>query len=293
MNCTREYVNIGDTEHYAHKITDVDTGKYVYVPTKEAFNYIRFRIVNRGDRLADAYEKAGSIYKSIIPPANLIPAFKLLYTNFEIINDQGARVFQDYGPWVFEEACMILKGTDEEGRIDLGDGFIVPSPEERVCIYNAFFNQGKTLKRAMFGCCPDIIYPESAYALIEKQITDSSKHYQFFDAVRNAHTGIVGPTRGGRIILDNLVIPSESELFDLGNAIFNLGMTLSEAYSRICSDITPSIDKITCIESKIFRMGELNMSWSDIYRSCAVKETKNILLYGIIAGLGLILIAER
>jgi hypothetical protein len=303
MGCTRELVNFVDTQHYAYLITDEDTSKQIFIPLKEAFDYIRFRIVNRKNRLADAYEMAGSAYKAIIPPANLIPAVKFLYTNFEDqFTEIGDRTFREWGPWLFNEACMILKSTDESGRIDLGDGFVVPNPEERGCIYDAIFNQGKTLKRAMFGCCPDIIYPETAYVLIEDQIVN--KHYQFFEAVRNAHTGIIGPipTAGGRIALgEEFVIPSESELSDIGDAIFNLGWTLSQAYAQICPDITPVAKAISCIEKKILGTGSVIMSpssgesFTDIYKSCykELAGTKNILIYGLIASFGLFIILRN
>lgn len=286
MNCTIK-TKMLDSASFAFLLKDEFSGKSVYIPQPEAFEYIRFRI-NKGDRIADAYEQAGEAFTRIVPDANLTPCIKLLYTNFkDQFNEERDRVFRPFGDWVFEEACLCLQTTQINGRIDLGDGFIVPNGEERTCIIDKMFNGAMNLAGALFSCCPDITYPTQQLGFIEDQLRNTS--YPFYNVVRNAHTDYkrVNYKADRIVIADGLVVPSSDEIAEIEIGL-NSGMNLTQAYFNIANDILPPAIMIKCIEDKI---KNTSASWLDIFKSC---QGGNKTLYYVIAGaLALFLFAKK
>ena len=281
---------------YAFKVIDEATGKYTWIPRSDIFDYIRFRIVNRGDRLADAYKNAGEAYTRIVPEANILPCMKLLYTNYEDnFNEQRQRIFRPFGEWIFEEACFCLQAVDEKGRINLGDGFIVPTGEERSCVIDKMYNSGMSLSSAMSSCCPDIaLYPTEQLKFIEDQIRNTN--FPFYSILKNAHTDYMRlhyPTPrvdlGGRII-----VPSSDEIYEI-EAGLAYGYSLTQAYFNICNDILPVEPLLSCIEGKVNTKAD---TWLNIFKSCqgggtGNGEPKNNTWLYVIVGVGLLLLLSR
>jgi hypothetical protein len=273
-----------------------------------AWDYIRFRL-KKGDRIADAYEKAG--YEDIVPPEYLKQAIKdiYLYNHTGALDPvSGEAIDKPYGEWVNEQACQCLNMTDASGRINLGDEFVVPSIAEQDCIRSKILYENISI--AYYECASDIIPPlESLVAIEQKLLNTIESFYSIIKDAHNVYKALHGIPRTGtndsdRVFLgDGFTIPGTDELFDLGDAIFTKGWTLSYAYSIIAPDITPPIEAIPCIESKAHNMGGLNMSWADIYNVChdeyvasvASKEKpggSNMLVYGLVVILGIAVISR-
>jgi len=282
-------------------IQNTKTGKQVYIPKKDAFEYIRFRTADsadggRGDRLADAYAKAGSAFANIVPDSDILPCIKRIYTNFKDAHDaQRNLIFRPYGDWVLEEACNCLSIYDTEtGRTDLGDGFIVPSDSEQACIVDSMFNQAMSLSSAMKSCCPDIQYPTEQLPLIEDSLRKTN--YPLYNIIDIAHTAYLQahyPTP--RVDLGGgIIVPSSDEIYEI-EAGLAYGYSLTQAYFNICNDILPVEPLLSCIEGKVNTKAD---TWLNIFKSCkgsrvdSAEPKSNTLIY-VVLGVGLLFLLSR
>ena len=301
MTCTRttKAMLINNTRIW--KVTDIDSGNYVYIPDQKPFEYIRFLMdphENNYDRMDAAYEKAehefGGRYTDYLPNDDILPCIKLIYTNFTIPDEHKTRVFQPFGEWVFDEACNCLKQYDSEtGRMNLGDGFIVPSETEWACITQNMFNGGMNFSDALYACAPDISYPSSVLGWIEDMIKNKEAHFPRYTIILYAHDQWRAfNVKTDRIVLgDGLVVPSSDEIAEIEIGL-NAGNDLTSTYIYYgLSDILPPESIRQCIEDKI---RNTSSTWEDIFKSCKGGNNNNKTLYYFIAGsLVLLLISSR
>lgn len=293
MNCTWSTKEMIINNTRLWKVTDTDSGRYVYIPYREAFEYIRYRmdpLEGHGNRIEDAYELAGGRYTDYLPEEHMLPCIKLIYTNFQVLNQNGVEVFQPFGNWVFDEACKCLQQQTDTSRMDLGDGFIVPNKTEWACIIDKMFNGGMNFAGAVFTCAPDITYPREIIGYLEDAVKANTEvGYPRYNIIRNAHSGwkqIFIPI--SRITLDNgLVVPSSDEIDEIEIGL-NYGMNLTESYFNICNDILPPENMRQCIEDKI---RNTSSTWIDIFKSCqGESQDGNQTLYYVLAGIAALLL---
>lgn len=190
MTCRIEY----DLNKYATKIINNDTGRTVHVPEKEQWEYIRFRI-KQGDRLGVAYDKA-DVY-NLLPSEDLIPCVKSVYYMTAIDPITRARVDKpfDDGQWILQAFCDCLTSSMPDQRINLGDGFIVPSPSEQSCIASSLINGVMSIYQAISSCCTDIMPPTIALDYIENALrSTNAPYYDIMSAARSAYVaGLLTP----------------------------------------------------------------------------------------------------
>jgi hypothetical protein len=301
MSCT--IYDFSKTNH-CYNITN-DKGKSVWMPDKEGFEYIRYRmdpLEGHNNNIADAYNYAGGYlgngYERLLPTGDIVPCIKRIYTNFHVLNSDGVQVFQPYGSWVNEEACKCLEQITSTGRFDLGDGFLVPNESEWNCIINGMFNNGRSLAEAVNLCTPDINYPRTIIKFLEDAIrANTDMGYPRYNIIRVAHSAwIVSNIPKPRITLANgLVVPSSDEIYKIEYAI-EYDRTLTNAYTiNGWADILPPEDTLDCIENKIRNTSD---DWVTIFNACPSKillpepEKKNTLLY-VALGVGALLLFTR
>jgi len=162
----------------AVKISDSETGISFYMPSVQHFEDIRWHI-KKGSRFIDAYD---TVYRAeylpqFVPPTEYVPCIKAIYT--QIVFDPNLRIWVDRpaGDWIYQEACNCLVGATKEGRIDLGDGFIVPNYDEQTRINSLVFASNYDLYSAIQGICPDITPPLESIACIEQAMRGTNWHY--------------------------------------------------------------------------------------------------------------------
>ena len=284
------------------------------------WNYIQFRL-EKGDRIADAYEKAGC--SEIIPPDYLKQSIKDIYlyshtgkliATGQINPTTGKEIFAaediPYGDWVNQQACQCLNMTDDTGRINLGDGFVVPNMQEQDCIRGKVFpgSLSENLSLAYYECASDIIPPTESIAYIENMLKTSIQ--DFYAIIKDAHNtykaahGIThtGSNDSDRVLLgDGFTIPSTGERALLYDAVLKKGYELAHAYSVICPDITPPPASMACLDAGIKSVGTMT-DWSVFYNDCHDEYVKanppagknsNLLVWGLLVVLGLAVISER
>lgn len=164
------------------------------MPDKTHWEYIRFRI-KQGDRLGVAYDKAD--LPNLLPSNDLIPCIKSVYFITAIDPATRQRVDKPFGDgqWVLEEFCNCLTASMPDQRINLGDGFIVPSPTEQSCIASSMIDGVMSLSQAINYCCPDIIPPIVALDYIEQALRmTNAPYYDIMSAARSAYiAGLLNP----------------------------------------------------------------------------------------------------
>jgi hypothetical protein len=304
MNC--KILDFSKTNH-CYNITNEANGKSVWMPDKEGFEYIRYRmdpLEGHNNTIADAYAFAGGNlgngYEKLIPIGAIVPCIKRIYTNYHVLNQSGIQVFQPFGQWVLDEACKCLQEITDTNRFDLGDGFIVPNENEWQCIINGMFNSGKTLAEAISLCVPDINYPRTIMKFLEDAImANTDMGYPRYNIIRVAHSAwIVSNTPKSRITLDNgLVVPSSDEIYKIEYAMFEYDRTLTNAYTiNGWADILPPENLLECIEGKIRGTSD---TWESIFNSCQASDgiivepkKSNTLLY-VALGVGALLLLTR
>lgn len=300
-----------DNDNWVYLITNENNAS-IYMPPNvgnpKAWDYIRFRL-QKGDRIADAYAKAG--YSQIVPPEYLKQPIKDIYLynhTGKLDPISGEPIDKPYGDWVNEQACQCLNMTDDTGRINIGDDFVVPNIHEQDCIRSKVLYENISI--AYYECASDIIPPLESLPMLEDKLLNTIE--SFYSIMKDAHNsykathGIprTGTNDSDRVFLgDGFTIPGTQELYDLSDAIFNKGWTLAYAYSIITPDITPPEVAIPCIESKAHNMGGLNMSWADIYNVChddyvkskgtSASANSNLLVYGLLTILVIALVSRK
>jgi len=300
MSCTHSTKPIEKNNTFVWKVTDTDSGRFVYIPKREVFEWIRFRmdpLEGHGNRIADAYNKAedewGGRYADYLPEEDILSSIKDIYTNFHVLNANGIQVFQPFGTWVLDEACKVLQKTSAGGgRLNLGDGFIVPSKDEWACILDKMFNGGMNFAGAVFTCTPDIIYPRMIIGFLDDAVRANTEvGYPRYNIIANAHSEwkrINTPTP--RTTLDNgLVVPSSDEIAKIESGL-SAGNDLTNTYTYYgLTEILPPESMRACIEDKI---RNTSSTWEDIFNSCGT-EGGNKTLYYVAVGLGLLLLFSR
>ena len=307
MTCKNTY----DATRRANLIVS-ENGRYVYMPHNtgdlKPWDYIRYRL-GKGDRIADAYETAG-MYPDTVPEPYLKQCIKDIYLynhTGQLDPISGEPIDKPYGEWVLSQACQCLNMTDDTGRINLGDGFVVPNIQEQNCIRGKILDE--SLSIAYYECANDIIPPLESMPEIERKLRNTIQ--DFYTIIKDAHNnykakyGISGTELGSDRILigDGFTLPSTEECHYLADALFNKGWSLAYAYSVICPGIIPPAEAISCIEGKILSTGSIIMSptaigsFANIYDQCHDEYAKskskggNVLIYGLLAVLGIALIS--
>jgi hypothetical protein len=308
MDCTIK-TKMLDSWRWAYLITN-GSGVSVYMPPNvgdpKAWDYIRFRL-EKGDRIADAYEKAG--YKDIVPPDYLKQAIKDIYLynhTGQLDPISGDPIDKPYGDWVNEQACQVLNMTDNTGRINLGDGFVVPNIAEQDCIRGKILYENVSI--AYYECAPDIIAPLESLPYIEDKLLNTIQ--AFYEIIKDAHITYkavhniprTGTNDSDRVFLgDGFTIPSTKERGLLYDAVLVKGKDLTYAFSVICPDITPPADAMGCIDHGIRSAGTMT-DWSVFYNDCHDQYVKskqkespgsNILIFALLLILGIAAVSRR
>ena len=189
MSCT-----VKSGPNYGAYLVKADNGLSVIMPDTYYFEKIRWYIATvshishtKLGRLSEAYTKAGR--EDIMPPQQYIPCIKAIYQMTDF--DPARRVYIDKpaGDWIYDEACKCLEKTTGEGRIDLGDGFIVPNSSEQTKINTLVFSSNYSLYSAIQSVCPDITPPLESLACIEKALRGTN--WQYYDVYRACRTDYV------------------------------------------------------------------------------------------------------
>lgn len=180
MSCTAKYDQVRDAVYVR-----ADNATSLFMPTLEDFDAIRLHIPtisHTGGRLSDAYAQEGFVY--IIPPVQYTSCIKNIYQMIEF--DPTKRIYVDrkVGNWIYDEACKCLSASTIEGRIDIGDGFIVPSPAEQTKISNLVFSSGRSFYNAVKESCPDIVPPVQSLSCIEGLLRTNWTYYDIYRACR-------------------------------------------------------------------------------------------------------------
>jgi len=171
MNCTYKAIrpaSRGLSDHTVVLVTNNDNGLELIMPTwgsgHDDFERIRFH-VKQGDHLQVAYSKEPDMWR-IYPEEQYVSCIKDIYLA-RVYNAQRQLVERPVGDWIYDEACKCLAEETTAGRIDIGDGFIVPSPEEQVRIVD-YVTQGTGLLLALKYVDPALVPPLSAISYIEE-----------------------------------------------------------------------------------------------------------------------------
>lgn len=181
-------------------IINENTGLGVHMPGFQKFMDIRFHITTNsgshtGGTLQQAY--AEEEYPYLPTNANLIPCIKAIYQMSEYDPVLKAYVDRKPGEWIYDEACRCVSKAQPDGRVNIGDGFVIPNTQEQTDI-NALMGQSAfTFIQAMQKTCPDIIPPVDALACIEKWLKGSS--LRWYDIYRSC--------RADWIVLQTIITP--------------------------------------------------------------------------------------
>jgi hypothetical protein len=194
MSCTYKAYRVKNDikeEYTAVLVTNPENGLSLSMPNTEDFDKIRFHIATTshpGGTLFNAY--AVSERFRIIPPEEYTSCIKTIYQM--PVYDTNKRIYIDkpVGDWIYDEACKCLSKT-EEGRMDLGDGFVVPTLEEQKNII-ALMSDGKTFHDAIQAICPKFTPPMGAIYCIEDKI--KSTNLRFYDIYRVCRASYVSST---------------------------------------------------------------------------------------------------
>lgn len=180
------------------QVTNLENGITVYMPGYQMFQDIRFHIAtisHDGGTLEQAYLTEGYPFypntawigsgDAAIIDENLVACIKNIYqmTEYDPIN----KVYIDRKPgeWIYDEACRCVTKAQPYGRIDIGNGFIVPGNQEQIDI-NALMGQSAfTFLQSLQKTCPDIIPPADALPCIEKFLkTTTLRWYDIYRSCR-------------------------------------------------------------------------------------------------------------
>jgi hypothetical protein len=174
---------IGAIHEFTAVLVTNPNGLKIWMPTTEDFDKIRFHIATTshgGGRLAQAYMNEGRL--SLMPSDTYVPCIKAIYQMTAFDPNRKIYVDKPVGNWIYDEACKCMEKTVGEGRLDLGDGFVVPSSEEQASITTMVMTQGYTLYNAIQKICPNITPPLEAVGCIENSI--KSTNWQYYDIYR-------------------------------------------------------------------------------------------------------------
>jgi len=191
MNCTYKAIrpaSHGLSDHTVVLVTNNDNGLELIMPTwgsgHDDFERIRF-YVKQGDHLQVAYSKVPDMWR-IYPEEQYVSCIKDIYLA-RVYNAQRQLVERPVGDgiWIYEQACNCLTEATPVGRIDIGDGFIVPTLEEQGRLVS-YMTQGIGLLLALKYVDPALVPPLSAISYIEEGL--KTTNWRWADIYRAARS---------------------------------------------------------------------------------------------------------
>jgi len=212
MSCKMVTFFDSDSGGNVRQVTNETLGISVYMPNYQKFQDIRFHIKtdsgsHEGVRLSEAYQKENFPWLPVIPSGsynvpgdireNLIPCIKRIYARSEFdpnhINVDGSKgMFVDKvpGEWIYTDACGCISEAVayENDRMNIGDGFIVPSTQEITQIKD-LMNQNISFVVALVTVCADIMPPLTVIPCIEQGIINNPtwQWYDIYTACRTTY----------------------------------------------------------------------------------------------------------
>lgn len=182
------------------QVTNPDNRITVYMPGYQMFQDIRFHIATNsgshgGGTLQQAYAEEGYPFYPTIPETesgdvaiireNIIPCIKNIYQMAEYDPVNKVYVDRKPGEWIYDEACRCVTLAEPGGRMNLGDGFVVPNTQEQTDINALMGQSGYTFIQALQKTCPDIIPPVDALGCIATLLkTTSLRWYDIYRSCR-------------------------------------------------------------------------------------------------------------